>query len=120
MNGAFVMLGALFGAPARYWIDRWVQRFVGPPDGTRMPWGTLVVNVLGSFILGSLIGPELPVRWDLALGVGFCGSFTTFSTFAAQSDALRAEGHGDLAWANVAVNTLACVGAATVGYLIFR
>jgi CrcB protein len=84
-----VGVGAFVGGIARYAVGLWfVERF-----GTAFPYGTLAVNVSGSFLLAFLlalvggqvrVGPEL----YLLLGVGFCGGYTTFSTFAFESLAL--------------------------------
>ena len=80
-----VACGGLVGAPARYLLDR----FVSGRIGSDLPWGTFVINVSGSFILGVLIGLSLahhlsPVP-EALLGTGFCGAYTTFSTFAFES-----------------------------------
>lgn len=75
-----VAAGAAFGAPARYLVDRSVTRRFGAD----FPWGTLVVNVLGSVLLGVVVA-VCAGSGRLALGVGFCGAFTTYSTFSAQS-----------------------------------
>jgi fluoride exporter len=88
MTALLVVLGAAVGAPSRWLLDRFVQsRHRGS-----FPWGTLVINVAGSLALGALLcaqsrghaGPHL-----VALaGTGFCGGFTTFSTFAYETVAL--------------------------------
>lgn len=78
-------VGGGAGANARYWFGRLVAHLQGPVD---FPWATLAVNVSGSTILGFVAGAYLghpdPVRrnWYLLLGTGFCGGFTTFSTFS--------------------------------------
>jgi len=74
----WVVLGALVGAPTRYLVDRLVQNW----HRTAWPWGTTVINLSGSLLLGILTGAGLPEVWMLALGVGFCGSYTTWSTAA--------------------------------------
>ncbi|CAN5264904.1 hypothetical protein BH09ACT10_BH09ACT10_17670 [soil metagenome] len=70
-----VIAGAVVGAPLRHAI---AMRF----DTTRAPWGIFAVNVVGSFLLGLLVGADPTNRWYLLLGVGFCGSLTTWSTLA--------------------------------------
>ena len=84
----WVMLGASLGAVMRYIISlalyKWLNVF---------PWATLLVNLIGSFIIGlvlfgSLFGKDINESYRLLVVVGFCGSFTTFSTFAFESFAM--------------------------------
>ena len=104
------------GAVARYLIGGWVHRVL-PPG---FPYGTLCVNVIGSFLLGAVfalsteraaLDPEL----RLVLGVGFLGAFTTFSTFSLETVNLLREGSLMLAAGNVGANVLLCLMAAWVG-----
>lgn len=106
--------GAL-GAPARYLLDGFVQ------DRTRgsFPWGTLVVNAVGSFLLGVLTGLTVhhgfhgaPRLW---LTTGLCGAFTTFSTFTWETVRLVEEGEWRVAAANVAGSLVAGLAAAAAG-----
>jgi fluoride exporter len=85
-----VVAGAL-GAPARYLLDGFVQDHT---EGA-FPWGTFVINVSGSFLLGLITGaalyhafPNTPKVW---LGTGFCGAYTTFSTFTFETIRLLEE-----------------------------
>jgi CrcB protein len=89
-----VALGSCVGGVARFGIGRWV----GAAIDARFPLGTFLVNVSGSFLLGFL-GGLLATRalphadaLRLALGVGFCGGFTTFSTFEYETHALFEDG----------------------------
>lgn len=89
----YVAAGSAAGGVARYLLSGWAQ---GMARGD-YPWGTLVVNVLGSFLLGALmqysmevasVSPELRVT----LAIGFCGGFTTFSTYSYEAWTLIATG----------------------------
>jgi len=79
---ALLLVGGAIGAPARYLVDGAVQGRVG---GT-FPWGTFVVNVTGSLVLGVLTGLALYHGLGdvprAAVGTGFCGAYTTFSTYS--------------------------------------
>ena len=85
MTAVWVALAGAGGAVARYLVDRGVQRF---RDG-HWPWGTLVVNVTGCFALGVIWGWVDQHHGDATLrtiaGTGFCGAYTTFSTFGIES-----------------------------------
>lgn len=112
-----VALGATLGGPSRFLLDRWIQENVVRNHPSRIPWGILTVNVLGSLLLGvavaSLSGP-----WLLLAGTGFCGSFTTFSTFAALTDESWREGWRGTAVVNVAASLVLCVAAFWVAYSV--
>ncbi|MET3962305.1 CrcB protein [Marmoricola sp. OAE513] len=104
MSALLVALGAAVGAPARLLAARLL-------DGTT-PWGTLTVNVLGSTLLGALVGLGADGNAMLLLGTGFCGAFTTYSAVAVQS-----VDRGGRRGALYAVATVvACSGAAWLGY----
>ena len=97
MNWFYVFMvgtGGFAGSVARYLVARSIDLRVA----SLIPFGTLVVNVLGSFILGvvfavTLKKPEESEAWRLLLGVGFCGGFTTFSTFALENLQLFQQKH---------------------------
>ena len=100
-----IALGAAVGAPARLLAARWL-------DGST-PWGTLAVNVLGSGLLGALLGQSVTENPMALVGTGFCGAFTTYSATAVQ-----AVEQGGWRGAAYAIGTvLLCLGAAGVGYL---
>lgn len=91
----WVGVGSFFGGSARLVVSRAVQRWTAMP----LPWGTLSVNVLGCLLLGFLSGLDgicgtMNPTTKLTLTTGFCGGFTTFSTFMGEGVALRDAGHG--------------------------
>jgi fluoride exporter len=83
-----VFLGGMIGAPVRYTLDRLVQ----DRTGGAFPWGTLMVNVLGSVILGALLGAGVPRGLQLLLGTGACGALTTFSTLGYETVRMLEDG----------------------------
>jgi fluoride exporter len=109
----WVALGSALGAPARYLLDRLVQS----RHAQVLPWGTLVVNLTGSFLLGVLVAaaPRHGVdAWVTATaGIGFLGSYTTFSTFTWESVRLVEDGKPVVAVVNVALSI--GVGAVAAG-----
>lgn len=114
---ALVGLAGALGATVRYWI--------GTSIGVRsFPWATLGINVLGSFLLGLVLGGPAAGRWSAttttAVTVGFLGAFTTFSTFAFETtDLLRAHRPGT-AVAYVASSLLLGLGGSALGFVIAR
>lgn len=77
MTPLLVALGAALGAATRFWVAHHL-------DG-RTPWGTVLVNVAGSFVLGILVGAGASADGLALLGTGFCGGLTTYSAFAVQT-----------------------------------
>ena len=114
---AFVVAGA-GGAVARYLLDRAVaDRAQGV-----FPWGTLVINLTGSFLLGVITGLALhhglPKAGKIVLGTGFCGAYTTFSTFSFETVRLLEEGALNEAFRNAAGTLVACAAAATLALAV--
>jgi fluoride exporter len=111
-----VAVGAAVGAPLRYLVDRAVQ---GRHDSL-FPWGTFAVNVIGSLILGVLIGgaTAIPGAVMQLLGTGLCGALTTFSTFSFETIRLIEDRARFYAVINVLASIIAGLGAAFVGISI--
>lgn len=121
VKGLWVGLGGFLGANARYWVGGWVtERW-----GAQFPWGTLVVNVSGSFLLG-LIATWLtertaaPVQVRLLVPIGFIGAYTTFSTFEYETLMLSEGGSGLRALGNIALSVVLGFAAVWVGVRIAR
>jgi CrcB protein len=116
-----ICLGAIIGANARYFISRYAAQILGPV----FPYGTLLINVVGSLIVGFfmvwtsqrvLVDP----RWRLLVVVGFCGSLTTFSTYAFESMAFFENGQWLLTLTNIFSNNLLCLGGALAGMALAK
>ena len=122
MNEILVIsLGAILGANARWVISRYASRILGPV----FPYGTLVINVSGSFVVGFFMiwATErmlLDPRWRLLVIVGFCGAFTTFSSFAFETMAYFEQGQWLLMSANFLSNNLLCLAAVLAGMALAR
>jgi CrcB protein len=113
-----VITGAAIGAPLRYLSDRAIQN----RHDTVFPWGTFIVNVIGSLILGLLTGAAFAggasPQVQLALGTGFCGALTTYSTFSYETLRLLEGDARFLAAANVVASIAAGLGAAFLGVAV--
>lgn len=113
-----IFIGGGLGSVCRYALGNWVMRFVD----SRFPWGTLASNVLACTLLGVLWmsfgkGPARHSGW-VALGIiGFCGGFSTFSTFSFETLRLLRDGLYWWAGANVLISVLACLA---VLYIIVK
>ena len=117
----WISLGALAGANARYLLSRAAARSLS----TAFPFGTLIINLTGSFVLGwflvwtterALVDP----RWRLLIAIGFCGSYTTFSSYAFETFAYFEQGHWHLLAANILANNVLCFGAVLAGAIVAR
>ena len=115
MSLLLVIAGAAVGAPLRYLGDRAIQS----RHDSVFPWGTFAVNVIGSLILGLVTGAVsaggASPQVQLALGTGFCGALTTYSTFSYETLRLLEGDARFLAAANVAASIVAGLGAAFLG-----
>jgi CrcB protein len=111
---AFVIAAAV-GAPLRYLVDG----AIGDRTEGAFPWGTFTINATGSLLLGFLTGLALyhafPKTPKVILGTGFCGAYTTFSTFTFETVRLVEEGALDEAFRNALGTLVTGAGAAAVG-----
>ncbi|GAA4850151.1 fluoride efflux transporter CrcB [Actinomycetospora corticicola] len=112
--GLWVALGAAIGAPTRYLVDRALQR----THGTSFPWGTFTVNVAASLVLGVVLGGAAPSAVVSAVGTGFCGGLSTWSTLGYETVRLAEAGERTHSVLNVLMSTFAGLGAASLGLLI--
>ena len=114
MTALLVVLGALVGAPARYVVDKAVTARVS----SGFPWGTLVVNLTGCLLLGLISGATLSAGVVALLGTGFCGAYTTYSTFGYEAVSLAEKARRRVALGYVLVSVVAGVGLAAAGYAL--
>lgn len=116
----WIALGSALGGMARYWCSGLVAERIGET----FPWGTIFINILGSFVIGffaTLTGPDarllVPVEIRQFVIVGLCGGYTTFSSFSLQSLNLLRDGEWLAAGANIGGSVLFCLVAVWLGYL---
>ncbi|WP_242143937.1 MULTISPECIES: fluoride efflux transporter CrcB [unclassified Bacillus cereus group] len=76
-----VAIGGFFGAITRFYISNWFKK----RNKTSFPLATFLINITGAFLLGFIVGKGIDKSWQLLLGTGFMGAFTTFSTFKLES-----------------------------------
>ena len=121
MQLAYITIFGALGCLARYAVSGWVYALAG----RALPWGTLAVNVAGSFLIGlimegslrsTLLSPDLRI----GLTVGFLGGFTTFSTFSYETFRLIEEGSLLQAGANILLSVAVCVVCSALGILAAR
>ena len=118
MSFLWVALGSALGGVARYAITRWTA-----PFSAQLPWGTVLINVLGSFVIGffgtyTLAGGRHAASDNMRLFVmvGLCGGFTTFSSFSLQTFDLLRTGAWGRALANVLLSLVLCVLSVALGH----
>ncbi|AUG30897.1 MULTISPECIES: fluoride efflux transporter CrcB [Microbacterium] len=113
---AALIVGGGLGAGARYLMDAAVMR----GRSGAFPVGILLVNVLGSFLLGLLtgLGTSVAPVWMSILGVGVLGGFTTFSTVSTETALLAERGRRDWAWINLLGTLVLSLAAAALGLLL--
>ncbi len=116
-----ISLGAILGANARYWVSGWAsERF-----GASFPYGNLIINLTGSFLLGlfmTLVTERFIIdpRWRVLIAIGFLSSFTTFSSYTYESLALLLAGQWKLGLLNLFGSSALGGIAVTLGVLLGR
>jgi CrcB protein len=116
----WIAIGSAIGGVARYWCSGVAARLIGET----FPWGTLIVNVVGSFIIGffaTLTGPDGRVFVGTTarqfVMVGLCGGYTTFSSFSQQTLTLMSDGEWLQASFNIASSVVLCLLAVWLGHI---
>lgn len=120
-NYIWIAFGAVVGASARYFLSILIARNVS----TTFPYGTLLINITGSLVLGFFLvfsteRALLDPRWRLLVAVGFCGSYTTFSSYAFESFALMEQGQWLLTGINMVASNGLCLAAVLAGAALAR
>ncbi len=114
----YIALGGGLGAIARYVLGGWVQA----ATGATFPWGTLLINISGSLLLGFLYvlleGSPVAREWRAFAGIGFCGGYTTFSTFSYETARLLQDGQASRACVYVLASALLSIAGALVGFRV--
>jgi fluoride exporter len=115
----WVALGGALGSVARYWIGVVVAQLAGEA----FPWGTLLINVVGSFVIAYFGAMTLPdgvrpasIELRLFVMVGLCGGFTTFSSFSMQTIELLRGGEAGRALAHIIASVVLCLLGTALGF----
>lgn len=117
----FISMGAVLGANLRYFLGQFAARALH----SNLPYGTLLINLSGSFLLAFfLVWTTERVlsdpRWRLLIAVGFCGGYTTYSSYAYETFALFEQGQWWPAAINVLATNVFCLAAAFAGAAVAR
>ena len=117
----WVTVGAIAGANLRYFLSRLAAKLIS----TDFPYGTLFINVTGSLLVGFFLAWTtervlVDPKWRMLVAIGFCGSYTTFSSFAYESIAYFEQGHWLLFTTNILLNNLLCLAAVLLGIAAAR
>jgi CrcB protein len=116
----WIAIGSALGGSARYWLSG----FVATRFGETFPWGTIIVNITGSFVIGffaTLTGPDgrllVPPTTRQFVMVGLCGGYTTFSSFSLQTLTLAQDGQWLEAGGNIVLSVVLCLVAVWLGHI---
>jgi CrcB protein len=117
----WIAIGSALGGMARYWCSGFAARLIGET----FPWGTIIVNVVGSFIIGffaTVTGPDGRIFAGTLtrqfVMIGFCGGFTTFSSFSLQTLNLANDGEWLQTGGNIVGSVVLCLIAVWMGYML--
>lgn len=117
----YVALGGAIGSMLRFGINRWLTVLLGEA----LPWGTILINIGGSFAIGMFAAffesntrSAIPLEIRQFVLVGLCGGFTTFSSFSLQTLVLLNAGEASRALLNVALSLVLCLIAVMLGYML--
>lgn len=111
-----VMVGGAIGSVVRYLLGGAATQWFGPA----FPIGIMVINISGSFVLGSVLALNTGTSARLFWGIGFCGGYTTFSTFSVETLALLEQGNYVAAAGYVLGSVLGGLAAAWAGFVLIR
>jgi len=120
LNYLCIAVGSALGGVSRYWLSGFIANHIGET----FPWGTLIVNISGSFVIGffaTLTGPD----GRLLVGstarqfvmIGICGGYTTFSSFSLQTLTLAQDGEWLRAGGNIVFSVVLCLAAVWIGHV---
>jgi fluoride exporter len=117
----FISLGAIVGANLRYLVGQYAAKLIQ----SNLPYGTLIINATGSFILALfLVWTTERVfadpRWRLVIAIGFCGGYTTFSSYAYETFALFESGQWVTCAVNIVANNVLCLAGTVLGAMLAR
>jgi CrcB protein len=117
----WIALGAVVGASARYFVSGFISKVVP----SSFPYGTLIINITGSLLLGFFLAWTservlVDPRWRLLVAIGFCGSYTTFSSYAFETVALLEQSQWLLMGLNVIASNLLCLVSVLAGVALAR
>ena len=117
----WIAVGSALGGVARYWFSGVIARLMGET----FPWGTLFINIIGSFIIGffaTLTGPDgrilVPSVARQFVMIGLCGGYTTFSSFSLQTLNLATDGEYLYAGLNIVLSVVLCLVAVWLGSIL--